>query len=243
MAKHKQQSKKRNSRSKKKQGARPFSIKKAPIPVQKQQPQPNRASKTSDKGTKSRRRNKNTPVSWLKRCIGGLLSIFLCVIGYDSLWPKVVIDSSSAVDSGFVSRQFIFANQPIYPVKVLSTLVGALHVSAPTENPKISTAIIGIAFQDNYTNVTIAGKDSVTLRIDRQFDVSLGNIRDHSQIMVRVTYRIPLPFMNIDMKDTALFEAARDDSGKQIWIKKPPGRMANYNPDVVIISTQDRGSY
>jgi hypothetical protein len=94
--------------------------------------------------------------SWYKRLVVFLLILVLGRLGFQELWPKVMIEPSPAVDSGLLSYQFTFANRPFYPVKVVSTLVSAVDLSwpvVPVNGREYQMKDIGLMRQ--YTNVQI----------------------------------------------------------------------------------------
>ena len=150
-------------------------------------------------------------------------------LGYDALWPKVVINSSPAVDSGILSYQFEFANQPSYPVKILTVIVSPKDFFTTTGNEFENVSFRGIYDSD----VQIGGRESIIMSLYTAFHLPVGSKpKNGSKVVIRITYKLPL--LKIEKTDSALFEVATDVSGNPIWIKKPIGDFDNYKPDAIL---------
>jgi hypothetical protein len=171
-----------------------------------------------------------------RKVVAGVVSLVLLLIGYDGLWPKVVIEPSSAVDSGVTIYQFTLANQPCYPVKIISVDMSPINLTL-TNQAGWSMEFSNVTFHYPYTNknVQIGGRDSITIKIGNIFRFTpLSNkLKEGTKMVARITYQMPL--IKIEKTDSALFEAAQDSNGNPMWIKKPIGQFINYKPTTVFI--------
>jgi hypothetical protein len=169
-----------------------------------------------------------------KKAFGVIVSFIALLIGYRDLWPKVVIEPSQAIDPAFLSYQFTFENQPCYPIKISSVVITAVHLSWPSGNNEMS----GMTFSNLYSDTSISGKDSITIKLDKAFTFpNAGKLEEGSKAIIKIYYILPL--IRLKIADSALFEAGRDVAGNQIWLKRPLGKLANYKDRSFIIITND----
>jgi len=150
----------------------------------------------------------------------------LALFGHDQLWPIVIIDSSPATDSGFLSYQFAFSNRPYYPIRMASVAVSAIDVRW-LDGFGDEGGIKGMRFVNNYADVRVGPSDAVTLKLDNIFDYTAARkLKPSSRILISVKYQFPLH--STVKTDSALFEVARDSSGNELWIKKPLTALGRY---------------
>jgi hypothetical protein len=160
-----------------------------------------------------------------------IFSLILAVIGYDFLWPKIVIDYSQAVAFGLTSSQFTFSNQPRYPVEISHVDVIPIGFSANVTN-QLKVVVKDMTIRQNYNGDQIGGKDSITVEVDSFLHfANIPTVNEGSKIIVRITYKLPV--LKIQKTDSALFERARDSTGNGIWIKKPLGKLAYYKTESI----------
>jgi hypothetical protein len=160
-----------------------------------------------------------------------LVVFLLGFIGCEALLPQVVIDASQAVDSGFLSNQFTFGNQAVYPVEIAYLTIYIVDVSWPKP---FNSQFQNIGIWCPNVTIKIKGRDSGTVKIGNMFSMVDTNnpptkISEGSKFVIKATYKLPIS--SLTKTDSALFECARDSSGNTIWIKKPIGKYANYKCD------------
>jgi hypothetical protein len=173
---------------------------------------------------------------WRKRgaIVSFLLTLVLAAIGYDSLWPKILIDSSQVAAKGFAASQFTFANQTVYPVKIdhLDVIPIDFYSSGST-NTGLSFKYMTL--RTMYADTEISGKDFITIGVDDSMGFQAqSKVAENSKMIVKITYELPL--LKVKKTDSALFEMAHDLNGNPMWIKKPLGRYTNYKTTSILLT-------